>query len=80
MNRAEGSSYFAVKILYEGIFGHMTTFWIYFHSVSCNYADIECYKQSNNKLALVCFILKVNLCENLQKQQNETPSYFEWKP
>ena len=23
---------------------------------------------------------KVNLCEKLQKQQNEAPSYFEWKP
>ena len=33
--------------------------------------------QSNNKLALVCFVLKVNLCENHQKQQKEAPSYFE---
>ena len=42
-----------------------------------SYADNQCYKQSNNKLALVCFILQVRLCENLQKQQKETPSYFE---
>ena len=24
-------SYFAVEILYEGIFGHVTTFWIFIH-------------------------------------------------
>jgi len=23
------SSYFAVEILYEGIFGHVTTFWVF---------------------------------------------------
>ena len=43
----------------------------------CNYADTQCYKHSNNKLALVRFILKVNLCENHQKQQKEGPSYFD---
>ena len=25
------SSYFAVEILYEGIFGHVTTFWVFTH-------------------------------------------------
>ena len=25
------SSYFAVEILYERIFGHMTTFWVFTH-------------------------------------------------
>ena len=29
MQKAEASSYFAVEILYQGIFGHMTTFWIF---------------------------------------------------
>ena len=33
---------------------------------------------ANSKLTLVCLIiLKVNLCENLQKQQKEAPFYFE---
>ena len=76
MKKAEALSYFAVEILYEGIFGHMTTFLIFTHVK----IDSDCCKHSNNKLALVCFNLKINLCENLQKQQNEAPSYFEWKP
>ena len=29
MKKAEASSYFAVEILYEDIFGHVTTFWIF---------------------------------------------------
>ena len=75
--KAEASSYFAVEILYEGFFGHVTTFWIF----TCyNCADSNCCKHSNNKLALVCFILEVNLCEYLQKQENEALSDSEWKP
>ena len=31
MKKAEASSYFAVEILYEGIFGHVTTFKLYLH-------------------------------------------------
>ena len=27
--RAEASPYFVVEILYEGIFGHVTTFWVF---------------------------------------------------
>ena len=27
--RAEASPYFTVEILYEGIFGHVTTFWVF---------------------------------------------------
>ena len=27
--KTEVSSYFAVEILYEGIFGHVTTFWTF---------------------------------------------------
>ena len=27
--KAEASSYFTVEILYERIFGHVTTFWIF---------------------------------------------------
>ena len=50
MKRAEVPCYFAVEILYDGIFGHVTTFWI-FKCVK-NYDSIECYKQFNNKLAL----------------------------
>ena len=29
MKKAEALSYFTVEILYEGIFGHMTTFWMF---------------------------------------------------
>ena len=63
----------------------MKGFWLcdYFLDIYIIYVKIvhtKCCKQFNNKLALVCIILKVNLCENLQKQQNEAPSYFEWKP
>ena len=29
MKKAEASSHFAVEILYEGIFGHVTTFWVF---------------------------------------------------
>ena len=29
MKKAEASSYFAVEILFEGVFGHVTTFWIF---------------------------------------------------
>ena len=29
MKKAEVSYYFAVEILYEGIFGHVTIFWIF---------------------------------------------------
>ena len=32
MKKAEASSYFAVEILYEGIFGHVTTFLILTHA------------------------------------------------
>jgi len=62
------SSYFAVEILYEGIFNHVTTIWVF---TLVNHSD--CCKHSNNKSALVCFILKVSLCENLKKQQNGAP-------
>ena len=31
VKKAGVSSYFAVEILYEGIFGHMTTFWGFTH-------------------------------------------------
>jgi len=46
-------SNFAVEILYERSFGHMITFWIFPQWFS------------NNKLALFCFMLRVNLCKNL---------------
>ena len=29
MQKAKAPSYFAVEILYEGIFGHVTTSWIF---------------------------------------------------
>jgi len=29
VEKAGVSSYFAVEILYEGIFGHVTTFWVF---------------------------------------------------
>ena len=29
MKKAVALSYFVVEILYEGIFGHVTTFWIF---------------------------------------------------
>ena len=33
MKKAEASSYFAVEILYEGIFGHVITFWIFTYAI-----------------------------------------------
>ena len=60
MKRAEASSCFAVEILYKGIFGHVITFWIF------TYVKIVLIlTAASNPIALVCFILKVNLCENL---------------
>ena len=44
------SSYFAVEILYEGIFGHVTTFGMGFQTCK-NCANSDCYKHSNNKSA-----------------------------
>ena len=76
MKRAEASSYFAVEIL--GNFGHVIMRYLRMLKSRFKLADIECCKQSTNKLALACFILKVNMCENLQKQQNKVPYYFEW--
>ena len=76
--KAEASSYFAVEILYEGIFGHMTTFLICTHVKIVLIATTANIPITNSHL--FAFILKVNLNENLQKQHNEAPSYFEWKP
>jgi len=56
--------------------GYMSTFWICIAKTSCSETDSN--RQFNKLLALVC--LKVNLCENLSKQQNEVLPYFEWKP
>ena len=53
-------SYFTVEIL---IFSHVTTFWIVKIVLIVTAANIPI-----KKLALVCFILKVNLCKNLKKQ------------
>ena len=55
------------------IFGHVTTF--------CMFLCVKLMLMPNatNNPALVCFILKVSLCGNHQKQQKEAPSYFELK-
>ena len=46
---------------------HMKEFWS-----RDQFLDIKIMlilNSANNPVALVCFILKINLCENLQKQQ-----------
>ena len=43
------------------------------------YADTQCYKQSNNKLALVCFILKVSLCEITRNNKRKHLPILSWK-
>ena len=51
----------------------MKEFW------SCDqFLDIKIMlilNSANNPVALVCFILKINLCEILQKQQNEISTF-----
>jgi len=57
------SPYFAVEILCEGIFDHVTTFWVFTHIKSV--LIVTAASILIKKSAIVCFILKVNLCENL---------------
>ena len=60
-----------------GDFGHVTTIRIF---TRIKTVLIKHRKQFNDKLAVGCFISKVSLCENRQKQQKEAFSYFDWKP
>ena len=76
MKKAEASSYFVVEILFEGVFGHVTTFWIFTYVKMVLIATTANILITNKHLFAVSG-LKVNLCENLQKQQNETSSFFE---
>ena len=48
-----------------GYFGHLTTLGIFTHIKNCT--DVKHRKQFNDKL-VGCFMSRVSLCENQQKQ------------
>ena len=64
-----------------GYFGHVNTVWIFTHIKTTLISNKESSSMIKiNLLAVDCFISKVSLCDNRQKQQKEAVYYFDWKP